>query len=126
MTLFTFYFNKDEKASIKKTEALQARVKGNKPPLSVDAYTGDYENGIYGTVTISKEEGNDLTIKFNGHNRLTAKLQYMDNEQWLLTYNNLSYGIFPVKFVTANKEVKSITLRVNEFIDFDEYKFDKK
>jgi CubicO group peptidase (beta-lactamase class C family) len=119
-------FRKELNESIKTTEALQARVKGQQPPLPLDAYTGTYENEIYGPVTIEKDkEGKGLSINYKGHNKLIGTVQYMDNDEWLLTYNSLSYGIFPVKFKTANKKVTTIDLRVNEFIDYDAYTFKK-
>jgi CubicO group peptidase (beta-lactamase class C family) len=120
-------FNLEMAATIKATESLQARVKGNQPALELDAYTGSYENELYGPFEINRDNGGKgLTINFKGHNKLSATLNYMDNEEWLLTYNNLSYGIFPVKFKTSNKKVQSIEVRVNEFIDYDPYNFIKK
>lgn len=121
------YFTKELEESAKKTEALQARVKGSTPPLPFDSYTGTYENELYGPFEINKDkDGKGLVIDFKGHNKLNATMKYMDNEEWLLTYNNLSYGIFPVKFKTSNKKVQSIEVRVNEFIDYDPYTFTKK
>ncbi|HEX8676174.1 MAG TPA: DUF3471 domain-containing protein [Segetibacter sp.] len=120
-------FTKEQNEMVKTTEALQARVKGNKPELALNAYTGTYENELYGPITIEKDkEGKGLVINFRGHNKLLGKVQYMDNEEWLLTYNNLAFGIFPVKFKTANKKILSTELRVSEFIDYDSYVFVKK
>ncbi|MDB5248699.1 MAG: serine hydrolase [Segetibacter sp.] len=120
-------FQKKMSETVKKTETLQARVKANKTPMLLDAYAGNYENELYGRIVIEKDkDGKGLSINFKGHNNLTAMLQYMDKDEWLLTYNNLGYGIFPVKFKTADKKVASIELRVNEFIDYDPYNFIKK
>lgn len=120
-------FTENRDKEVKTTEALQARVKGNKPELPLDAYTGTYENELYGPITIVKDkQGKGLVINFKGHNNLLGKLQYMDNDEWLLTYNNLAFGIFPIEFKTANKKVLSTELRVNEFIDYDSYVFIKK
>jgi hypothetical protein len=41
-------FTKEQNEMVKTTEALQARVKGYKPGLALDAYTGTYENELYG------------------------------------------------------------------------------
>ena len=107
------------------TEALNKRVKQNKPPLSIDRYTGTFTNEIYGDIEITHQPGlNDLIIKFKGSNNLLGKLQYMDNEEWLLSYNILGYGIFPVKFTASKKEL-TIRLKVNDFIDYDYYVFAK-
>ncbi|MEJ7683154.1 MAG: hypothetical protein WKG06_35920 [Segetibacter sp.] len=86
--------------------------------MLLDAYAGIYENELYGPISLEKDkEGKGLVINFKGHNNLFGKLQYMDNEEWLLTYNNVGFGIFPIKFKTADKKVLSTELRVNEFID---------
>ncbi len=120
-------FTKELNETVKTTEALQARVRGNMPALHLDSYMGTYENEIYGPVTIEKDkQGKGLVINFKGHNNLLGILQYMDNDEWLLTYNNLAFGIFAVKFKTTDKKILSVELRVNEFIDYDSYNFIKK
>jgi CubicO group peptidase (beta-lactamase class C family) len=120
-------FARELDEAVKSTEAMQARVRGSSPALALEAYTGTYENEIYGPVIIERDkQGKGLEINFKGHNNLIATLQYMDHDEWLLTYNNLAFGIFGVKFKTVNKKVASIDLRVNEFIDYDSYNFIKK
>ena len=115
--------NLNDEANV--TQALNKRVKENKPPLSLDRYTGTFINEIYGDIEITQQQGlNDLIIKFKGSNNLLGKLQYMDNEEWLLSYNILGYGIFPVKFIASKKEL-TIRLKVNNFIDYDYYVFAK-
>jgi CubicO group peptidase (beta-lactamase class C family) len=119
--------NKQMDETVEKTEALKARVGAAKLALPIEAYTGTYENEIYGPISITKnKDQKSLTIDFKGHNNLKATLQYMDKDEWLLTYNNAAYGIFPVKFKIANNKVISIETRVNEFLDYDAYEFIKK
>ncbi|MEJ7829634.1 MAG: serine hydrolase [Segetibacter sp.] len=120
-------FVKNQTETVKITEALKARIKGNKPSLPIDAYTGTYVNELYGPVSIEKDKsGKGLVIDFKGHNNLKATLQYMDKGEWLLTYNHAGYGIFPIKFKTEGNKVISVETRVNEFIDYDPYNFIKK
>jgi CubicO group peptidase (beta-lactamase class C family) len=118
-------FKEEQDVMVKTTRRLQARVRGNTPALELESYTGTYENEIYGPITIEKDK-KGLVINFKGHNKLLGNLQYMDNDEWLLTYNNAAYGIFPVRFKITGKKVLSIELRVNEFIDYDSYNFMKK
>ena len=95
--------------------------------MDLESYTGVYNNELYGNIEIEKDAiGRGLQINFKGHNKLNATVQYMDNDEWLLTYNNLSYGIFAVKFVQSKNKVRFIDIRVNEFIDYDAYTFTKK
>ncbi|MDB5229819.1 MAG: serine hydrolase [Chitinophagaceae bacterium] len=108
------------------TKNMQARVKGNNPPLSATAYTGEYWNDLYGRLIITKQQGNDLKIDFKGHNNLTATLQYMDNSEWLITFSNIAFGIFPLKFKTDGNKVSSVDIKVNDFLEYDPYTFIKR
>ncbi|HVX50966.1 MAG TPA: serine hydrolase [Chitinophagaceae bacterium] len=117
-------FLEGEKKTIESTRQAQARVKGAVPPMPVASYTGTYVNELYGTITVTANK-NDLQIKFNGHDNLTAKVQYMDDGEWLLTYSNPAFGIFPVKFKTDNGKVISVDIKANDFVEFDPYTFIK-
>jgi CubicO group peptidase (beta-lactamase class C family) len=103
----------------------KARVKGSKPELPMGAYAGVYTNQLYGNITVS-QIGNQLKINFETKPDLSATLDYMDNGEWLMQYNNILYGIFAVKFDIGNAKVKSITTRQNEFVEYDPYTFIKK
>jgi CubicO group peptidase (beta-lactamase class C family) len=103
----------------------KARVKGSKPELPMAAYAGVYTNQLYGNITVS-QIGNQLKINFETKPDLSATLDYMDNGEWLMQYNNILYGIFAVKFDIGNAKVKSITTRQNEFVEYDPYTFTKK
>jgi CubicO group peptidase (beta-lactamase class C family) len=117
-------FNIGMAQTIKKTNDMQARVKGQAPELPLKAYTGTYQNTLYGPIEIAANK-KDLLIKFSLHKELTATLQYMDNNQWLLTYNNAAYGIFPLKFVVENGKVISTEIKVNDGLEYDPYLFVK-
>jgi CubicO group peptidase (beta-lactamase class C family) len=123
MMLENFVRNHQQK--LNKIDSLRERVEGNKPTLPLNAYTGIYENELYGTINITADN-NDLKIKFNGHANLIGKLQYMDNDEWLLTYNHPAFGIFPIKFKIDGSKVESVDIKVNDFIEFDPYTFTRK
>jgi hypothetical protein len=55
-----------------------------------------------------------------------ANLSYMGNDEWLLEYENVLYGIFAVKFNTSNGKVNSVDIKANEFVEYDPYTFTKK
>jgi len=118
-------FNYGETVSLKKIANLKARIKNNEAPLALTAYEGDYTNELYGKITVTAK-ANQLNIKFKSHNNLTATLDYLDKDEWLLQYNNILYGIFPVKFKTENNKVVSIDIKANDFIEYDAYTFLKK
>ncbi len=118
-------FNKEQQATLQQIDGFKKRVKGKSPALPLAAYAGDYTHELYGSITIS-EEGNSLKIKFNQHNDLIASLQYMDNDEWLMTYSNIDFGIFSTKFKIENKKVISIDIKASDFVEYDPYTFIKK
>ena len=118
-------FNDGMKEDLKRIDDYKKRISGQAPPLSINNYTGVYTNDLYGTINIS-QQGKQLFIKFNSHANLTATLDYMDNGEWLLRYNNIEYGIYPATFETENGNVKSIKVKANDFIEYDPYIFKKK
>jgi CubicO group peptidase (beta-lactamase class C family) len=122
---FYEFFKPDFDTMVAKVKALQARVKGGKPALDLKSYTGDYTHELYGPITVSQDK-KDLLVHFTNTTDLTATLQYMDNDEWLLTYSNPAFGIFPLKFATANGKVISMEVKVNDFLEYDPYTFVKK
>lgn len=70
-------------------------------------------NEIYGTVTI-KTAGDALSVTFQHHPKLSAKLDYMDNDPFRMTYSNQSYGILSTKFTVANGKVMSVDIKASD------------
>ena len=103
----------------------KARISNAKPNLPLQFYAGKYENTLYGTIDITAID-NKLNIKFNSHNNLTATMQYMDNDEWLISYNPIMYGVFSTRFLIKDKQVKSIDIKVSDFIEYDAYTFKKR
>ncbi len=101
------------------------RIKNNKPLLPLSAYEGVYENQLYGTINIVAEN-DKLKIKFNSHRNLTATLQYMDNDEWMINYAPIMYGVFKTKFGIDSNKVKNLEIKVSDFIEYDPYTFTKK
>ena len=118
-------FNRERTESLERLAALSARAKGTKPPLPLIAYTGTYENPLFGAISITSEK-NGLKIIFPKNRNLTASLQYLDNGEWMLRYSNPAFGIFPLTFRTEGERVTSVDVKVNEFLEYDPYTFTKK
>ncbi len=114
-----------EEKTLKDIGALKARIKNNKPPLPLLSYAGDYTNELYGTINI-KVVDDELLVKFNNHHTLNATLAYMDKDEWLLTYNNIAFGIFATKFRIENNKVISVDIKASDFVEYDAYTFTKK
>jgi CubicO group peptidase (beta-lactamase class C family) len=118
-------FRRQMKAQVDEINGWKARVKGQKPELPLPSYTGTYSNDLYGNIQIS-QSGNQLKINFPVKPDLSATLDYLDNGEWLMQYNNIEYGIFTIKFDIQNGKVKSVTTKQNEFVEIDPYVFVKK
>jgi Beta-lactamase/Domain of unknown function (DUF3471) len=117
-------FFKQSTADMKEINDWIARAKNNKPEIPISAFTGTYTNLLYGKIHIS-EAGNRLEIHYETKPDLSATLDYMDNGEWLMRYNNILYGIFKVKFDLSGSKVKSITTPQNPFVEYDPYVFTK-
>ena len=117
-------FQKGMKDQVSEINQWKARIKGNKPELPLAAYAGVYSNELYGTITVS-QLGNQLRINFSAKPDLSATLDYLDNGEWLMQYNNIEYGIFVIKFGISGKKVTSVTTNQHEFVEFDPYTFQK-
>ena len=118
-------FKQGEEESLKQLANLKARIKSNAPPLELAAYQGEYSNELYGKIVI-RTNAKRLYIQFKSHENLSATLDYLDNNEWLLQYNNILYGIFPVKFKSDKNKVISIDIKANDFFEYDAYTFLKK
>jgi len=118
-------FNNGENQTLKQIADWKSRVKGGTPPLPLTAFVGDYTNELYGKITITQQQ-NKLLIRFGTHPNLVGSLDYMDNGEWLLQYNNIEFGVFTTRFNIVNGKVISIPIKVNDFVEFDPYLFEKK
>jgi len=117
-------FKQEHTTTLDTIAAWQKRVKGNKPALPLQSYTGTYSNQLFGDIQI-EADGSNLKINFPNHRHLAASLQYMDDGQWLMTYNNPAFGIFPLTFKTEGNKVVSTDVKVNDFLEYDPYTFRK-
>lgn len=118
-------FRSEMQEQLKTISDWKARVRGARPQLPLTAYTGVYSNALYGNITITPS-GNRLKVAFETKPDLSAILEYMDNGEWLMQYNNIEYGIFSIRFDLSGNKVKSVTTRQNEFVEYDPYTFTKK
>jgi len=101
----------------------QVRSAGQ-PSLPLSAFTGSYTNPLYGKVRI-EAEGKGLLVHFEHHPDLSARLEYMGDDKFLMTYSNPAYGIFATPFTIAGGKVKNVTVKASDFVEYDPYVFVK-
>lgn len=119
------FFERGKKETDDTLAALKMRVeKKNQPEISLDEFTGNYYNTIYGKITISKS-GKMLICRLEHHPDLIGYMEYMDNNEFRLTYSNIGYGIVPAKFTVKDGKAEGVIISVNDFVESDAYLFVK-
>ena len=117
-------FSKMSSAQWNEILGWKERVKSIKPSLPLSSYTGAYTNTLYGRIQLTQEK-NQLIIHFETKPDLSATLDYMDNGEWLMTYSNILYGIFQVRFDILGTRIVSLATPQNPFVEYDPYVFVK-
>lgn len=119
------FFVQGQKQTNDQIAALGSRVdKKIMPEGNIDDYTGEYFNTVYGKITISRN-GNQLICNFQHHPDLKGTMDYMDNNEFRMTFSNIGYGIYPAKFSMRNGKPWSIEVKSNDFVESDAYLFVK-
>jgi len=119
------FFEQGKKKLDEELSALQEKVnKKNLPEIKPENFTGDYFNTVYGKITITKS-GNMLICRFQHHPDLIGYMEYMDNNEYRLTYSNIGYGIYPAKFSIKDGKVIAVEIKANDFVESDAYIFVK-
>jgi len=91
-------------------------------PLPLTAYTGKYTNSFYGNIEI-KQTKSGLEIYFQNHPQNTGKLKFVKDNTFYCTYTDLTCGKELIYFTTENNRVKSVSVKVDDFIDYLRYEF---
>ncbi|HKR06218.1 MAG TPA: serine hydrolase [Bacteroidia bacterium] len=122
------YFSENEKNVSEQDAAIKAlwekAAKNPKPGLDLKNYTGKYSNEVYGEIEI-KSELKNLRIYFSHHPNLRGHLFPLGENNFVCNYDPVSYGVKETTFKVKDGKVESVTLRVNDFIDFMPYTFKK-
>lgn len=92
--------------------------------LPLSAYAGQYQHEVYGWLKITAAQDH-LLINFEHHPKLQAKLEPLGADRFACTYNDPALGRKVIPFTIENGKVKSLTLRVADFVEFTPYEFVK-
>ena len=96
-----------------------------KTDLPIQAYAGNYVHDVYGKMTITFED-EKLVARFEHHKGRYAVLESLGNSRFLASFNDPLYGIKVWPFTIVNGKVRSVTVRVADFVEFTPYEFYKK
>ncbi len=108
------------------TAALAKARDVKKLPRDQRAYAGTYQHPLMGLVTVTPQGKRDLTITFPNLPGLTGRLEWVQGEEWALTYSNPAYGRQPASFGAEGPTVRTMTIKVNDFLEYDPYTFSKR
>jgi CubicO group peptidase (beta-lactamase class C family) len=95
-----------------------------KTDLPATAYTGKYVNDVYGNMNVV-QEGGELRMKFSHHPNMYATLESLGGNRFYARFSDpeFSKAIFP--FQVENGKVKSVTVKVADFVEYTPYEFIK-
>jgi CubicO group peptidase (beta-lactamase class C family) len=94
------------------------------PALTLTAYAGEYKHELYGKMNITIENGY-LIMRFEHHPGRHSKLEALGGNRFLSTWNDPIYGVRVLPFTVESGKVKSLTVRVADFVEFTPYEFIK-
>lgn len=119
------FFVQGKKQTDLEVDSLKKRVeRHNQPVVKLEDYTGDYYNTLFGKISVIKN-GNKLECHFQHHPDMIGSLDYMDNNEFRMTYSNPVFGIYPAKFSLTGGKATSVIIETNPFIESDAYLFVK-
>jgi CubicO group peptidase (beta-lactamase class C family) len=93
--------------------------------LPLKEYAGNYEHEVYGKMNIVLEN-DKLVMRFEHHKGRYGTLEALGGNRFFCTYSDPLYGRKVLAFTVENNKVKSITVRVADFVEFTPYEFYKK
>lgn len=113
----------DEEEKIKQWREIKDSVATNpKTALPLTAYAGDYVHDVYGKMNI-KIENNKLIMRFEHHKGRYGTLEPLGGNRFFCTYSDPLYGMKKLEFTVAANKVKSLTVKVADFVEFTPYEF---
>ncbi len=119
------YQQADEKEKEDQWKAVRDSIALNpKTELPLTAYAGKYIHDVYGNMNINTENGK-LIMRFQHHKGRYGTLEPLGGNRFFCTYSDPLYGRKKLAFTVENKKVKSLTVRVADFVEFTPYEFKK-
>jgi len=123
--VFLGYQQADEKEKEKELKAVKDSIAMDpKTELPLTSYAGEYLHDIYGKMNIKIESGK-LVMRFEHHPGRWGTMEPLGGNRFFCTYSDPLFGMKKLAFTVENKKVKSLTVRVADFVEFTTYDFKK-
>lgn len=115
----------NEKEMMKQLALKKDTISSNpKTDLPLSAFAGTYVHDIYGNMIIALENGK-LKASFEHHKGRYADLEALGGSRFFASFNDPLYGRKVWPFTIENGKVKSVTMKVADFVEFTPYEFIK-
>ena len=123
--VFLGYQEGDEKEKEKQYKSTRDSI-AMRPATSLPlaAYAGDYVHDVYGGMNIKIENGK-LIMRFEHHSGRYGTLEPLGGNRFFCTYSDPLFGMKKLEFTVENNKVKSLMVRVADFVEFTPYEFVK-
>jgi CubicO group peptidase (beta-lactamase class C family) len=95
-----------------------------KTGLPLTAYTGNYFNDVYGNMKVVLE-GGELKMKFSHHPDMYARLESLGGDRFYATFTDPEFNKAVFPFHVETGKVKSVTVKVADFVEYNPYEFIK-
>ncbi len=104
--------------------ALLGKAGGKSNDHAPQAYTGKYRNEVYGDIEVTSNGGR-LVINFSRHPNLVGRLHPSGGDTFICSYSDVTYGVKEIPFEVAGDRAVAVTIKVNDFIDYMSYRFER-
>lgn len=119
------YQQQDEKEKEKQYKAIRDSIALHpKAALPLTAYAGEYVHDVYGKMNIGVEN-EKLIMRFEHHKGRYGTMEALGGNRFFCIYNDPLYGMKKLEFTVDGDKVKSLTVRVADFVEFTPYEFVK-
>ena len=118
---FKNHSNKDEQEHKAKMDTVAMHLQTTLP---LSAYEGNYSNDVYGNMKVVSEDG-ELRMKFSHHPNMYAKLMSLGGNRFYAMFTDPEFSKATFPFTVQNQKVKSVTVKVADFVEYTPYEFQK-
>jgi CubicO group peptidase (beta-lactamase class C family) len=125
-TLFHDYITNSNKSELANQNKMKDSAALQLPTtMPLQNYMGNYTNDVYGdmkVVMVNKE----LRMQFSHHPNMYAVLQPLGGNRFYVTFSDAAFGKAVFPFTVTNGKVKSVTVKVADFVEMTPYEFERK
>jgi CubicO group peptidase (beta-lactamase class C family) len=126
---YSNFYNTMNQLSVNQNQNTEKQLRDSvalelKTAIPLHDYVGDYHNDVYGNMKVILENGK-LLMKFEHHPHMFARLESLGGNRFYVTFSDPEFETAVFPFLVENGTVKSVTVKVADFIEYTPYVFQK-